>query len=97
MPTFNARCATVAKVFGKRQVDRDDPSFVDFLYVRRDLAIVVDAESGHRDPQYICEIQDLDYCKDDEMIRQALARIRKRDGDRIYQEAATYLRKAAHV
>lgn len=88
MPTFDAKCAAVTKVFGKPQVDRDDPSFVRFLYVRRDLATV--RERGHRELRYIAEIDEIEH-----LITTTLARIRKRDGDRICKEAATYLRKAA--
>jgi hypothetical protein len=86
MTTFIAKCAAVAKVFG--EVDRDDPSFVDFLYARRRCATV--PESGRRELSYIYELQDLEHA-----IWQALYRIKQRDGEAIYREAATYLRKAS--
>jgi hypothetical protein len=90
MPTFDTKCAAVAKVFGKPEADRDDASFVRFLYDRRELATV--RERGHRVPRYIAELDELEHA-----ITTTLARIRERDGKRIYQEAVAHLREAAHA
>jgi hypothetical protein len=75
MPTFDAKCAAVTKVFGEPQVDRDDPSFVHFLNDRRDLA-TIPGRCG-RDPAYVAEVQDLEFA-----IWQALDLICKRDGEK---------------
>jgi hypothetical protein len=78
---------TIAEVFGI-PVDPEDTDYVRFLYDRRDLATV--AERGHREVRYIIEVQDVE-----QVIWQALDRIRERDGKRIFKEAKAYLQDAA--
>jgi hypothetical protein len=68
-------------------VDPEDVSYIDFMFARRHLATV--RERGHRELRYIIEIDDLELA-----ITTTLARIRERDGDKIFREAASFLREA---
>jgi hypothetical protein len=72
----------VAATFGI-PVDPEDVEFIDFMYARRDLATV--RERGHRELQYVVEIDNIEH-----LIIKMLGRIRKRDGEKIFREAATY-------
>jgi hypothetical protein len=78
----------VATTFGV-PVDPEDVEveYINFMYARRNLATVPDR--GMRDLAYVHEITDLEMA-----IDETLARIRERDGEKIFREAATYLRDA---
>jgi hypothetical protein len=74
--TAKEKREAVAKTFG--DIGSPDPDYLDFLYARRDLATV---HTG-----YIIELLDFE-----EVINGMLKRIRERDGDKIFREAAEYL------
>lgn len=77
-----AKRDAIAKAFGAVPVV--DPQHVDFLYSRRHLATV----PGRLGPelQYIVEFDDLE-----KIVSETLARIRQRDGTKIFREVADRL------
>jgi len=90
MTTLKAKLAVIAKVFGNMPVDPEDADYIRFLYTRRNCATV--PENGYRELKYLVEIDELETA-----IRQTLDRIRKRDGEKIFQEAAAYLQDSIKV
>lgn len=78
--------AAVEKTFGI-PVDPEEVEFIDFMFARRRLATVPGRRG--REPAYLAEILDTE-----EAYWQTLDRIRERDGEKIFREAATYLREA---
>jgi hypothetical protein len=63
-----------------------DSQYVDFLYARRHLAKAPDPLPDVFEPAYLGELIELD-----EAITKTLREIRKRDGEKIFREAADNL------
>lgn len=88
MAAYSAKVAAVTETFGK--VDPKDASHVQFLYARRGCATV--RERGRRELIYVIELDEVE-----RLTLTTLDRIRERDGERIYREAAAFLRKATKI
>jgi hypothetical protein len=72
---------TISKVFGNIPLDRE---YLDWLYARRHLATVRDGK--WRELRYVVELDELEHA-----ILETLARIRKRDGEKIARKVADRL------
>jgi hypothetical protein len=81
--------AVVAETFGIPS-DPDDISYVNFLYARRHLSTIAE-----RDRRELCYITEVDAVE--QTILKTLDRIRARDGEKIFREAAGYLREAVDI
>jgi hypothetical protein len=86
MVSTKTKYKTVAKTFGV-PVDPEDVEYIDFMYAWRHLATVPDGNG--RELAYVVELDDLSHA-----ITTTLDRIRERDGEKIFREAASYLREA---
>jgi hypothetical protein len=74
------RVAAIAKVFGVDQVDPEDVHYTNFLYDRRNCAVVRNGK--FRKLRYEIEAQDLEEAIS-KMISKTLDRIHHRDGSTI--------------
>jgi hypothetical protein len=82
-PNIAAKAKAVAAIFG----EPEPRETLDFCYRRRHLETTPDvACGGGREFKYIIELTDLDHT-----ISTTLNRIRKRDGAKIFNEAADHL------
>jgi hypothetical protein len=80
--TMQAKREAVPEAFG--DVPNLDPAHLNILYARRDLSTVQKGEAvGVR---YIIDVQDLE-----RTITETLDRIRERDGEKIFREAAEHV------
>ena len=84
MISIKTRRKAVTKVFGEDYPAIEDDSYVNFLFQRRDCAVVQDGR--HRDLQYIVEFDEQDAA-----ISAMLETIAKRDGRKIAREVADRL------
>src|SRR3954464_8015593 len=80
--TMQAKREAVAEAFG--DVPNLDPAHLNFLYAGRNRATVGAGKAA--EVQYVVEVQDLE-----QRIKETLDRIRARDGDKIFREAAEHV------
>ena len=80
--TMQAKREAVVEAFG--DVPNLDPAHLNFLYARRNLATVRVGKAV--EVQYVVEVQELK-----QHIKETLDRIRARDGDEVFREAAEHV------
>src|SRR3954447_19021093 len=80
--TMQAKREAVAEAFG--DVPNLDPAHLNFLDAGRNRATVFAGKAV--EVQYIVEVQDLE-----QHVKETLDRIRARDGDKIFREAAEHV------